>query len=259
MTTTEDERDQAILEATRGVIAEVEAAANRWRFSGDATYLPLSAAGLLRASQMLDEALTLALKPPSIGANVLVRAAFECWLLAAWSLFGEDDALLGIELYRIEQSLKLVKANGAPARVTNKLKREQAVYLKACDNMLGKGKRPRYVGNLSDLAKHMPPLIKAKLQEDDEPDLLQMYDLLYRTHSTFDAHPAKPMGDMIKEDATGTRVARIEPWKEPIHTTGMMATYVGLLGGWLAKSMSDDTANWDACVQRLHDAIILSK
>lgn len=49
---------------------------------------------MARAADLLDEALHLAERPPSVGANILVRSAFECWLVGVWALFGGDDALL---------------------------------------------------------------------------------------------------------------------------------------------------------------------
>ena len=240
-----NESDTASLSASRGVIAKVDAACANWLFPHD-LHVALAAAAMARSAGLLDQGIILALQPPSIGANILVRAAFETWLTGCWALFGGDDAVLGIEKERIRNEKAIVEKNDLPAKVLKHLTDQSAVIKDAEDHLLG-GEAPTAVKFLQ-MAADLPPLIKAQTRDHEDADLVLIYDLLYRVHSTNDAHPWKPIGQYLKENPVGLAVVPYRPWNNPLDAIATMAMYVGLLGRWIDEARGGSDPDWDVSV-----------
>lgn len=243
--------DVAIINATVAVREHIVARVDAWKF--DDIHLGYGAAGLLRGITLLDEAMYLAAAPPSIGANILVRAAFECWLVGTWAVFGKEDGYLGIELYRIDQELKLVRANNRPKEDIDYLEYQKKVFEGECDKRLGQDVRPKPMNNFADIAVRLKPYIEQELGEIAE--VLAAYDILYRTHSTYDAHPAKQLSQMIREGGDHVHVGPIAPWKNPVEAVGMVALYLTILGGWIDRAIGVSGDVWGALSDDLLAAI----
>jgi hypothetical protein len=62
----------------------------------------------------------------------------------------------------------------------------------AAERLLG-GNAPSSV-NYEEMSRALPALIKEKTREHEDADVLTVYDVLYRSHSTHDAHPWKIVG-----------------------------------------------------------------
>ena len=240
--------DSELVAASRVLIAKVDRSCKSWRFQHDVN-LALATAGLARAAGLLDQALDLAERPPSIGANILVRSAFECWLAGAWALFVGHDAILGIERERIRNERLLVTRNDLSERATEHLDGQSRVVTDAQDRLLG-GSAPSSV-KYEEMARTLSGLIKEKTREHEDADVLGIYDLLYRAHSTNDAHPWKVLGQYLKEGGLGLRVEPLGPWNNPVQAIRSMSMYVGILGRWIDEARDHSDPDWDECVMAL--------
>jgi hypothetical protein len=92
---------------------------------------------MVRAADLLGEALRLAQQPPSVGASILVRAAYECWLVGVWALFGGDDALLGIEKERARNEKVLATSTGLPREAIEYVDRQLCDIAELTREVLG--------------------------------------------------------------------------------------------------------------------------
>ena len=240
--------DAELVAASRVLIAKVDRSCGSRRFQNNVNHA-LATAGMARAAGLLDQALDLAERPPSIGANILVRSAFECWLAGAWALFGGHDAVLGIERERIRNERLLVTRNALPERAAQHLDGQSQVVADAQDRLLG-GSAPASV-KYEEMAKTLSGLIKERTRDHEDADVLAIYDLLYRAHSTNDAHPWKVLGQYLKEGGLGLRVEPFGPWNNPVQAIRSMSMYVGILGRWIDEARGHSDPDWDACIMAL--------
>ena len=241
--------DADLLAAAEALINKVNRACATWRFADD-LYVPMAAAGLCRTAGILEQAIVLAKQPPSIGANILVRAAFETWLVGVWALFGGNDAVLGIEKERIRNETALVEKNSLPAEVLKHVTDQRAVVTEAQDRLLG-GAAPSSV-KYEQMATDLAPLIKAQTREHEDADVLAIYSIMYRAHSTNDAHPWKPLGQYLQDDGRTLRVVPFGPWNNPVEAIASMSMYAGILGRWIDESQRGSDPEWDELVVGIH-------
>jgi hypothetical protein len=237
-----------LVRSTRALVAKVNSASGSWRFR-DASNHAVATAGMTRSAGLLGEALDLAVSRPSIGANILVRSAFECWLVGAWALFGGEAALLGIERERLRYEKLLVERNSLPSAVGDHLGSQHLILAEAASNVLG-GAQPLIV-KYEQMAKVLSGWIKLHTRDHEDADVIAIYDLLYRAVSTFDAHPWKAVGQYLKEGGLGWRVEPQPPWNDPVRTIGAMASYVALLGRWIDEERGHSDPDWDRLAREL--------
>lgn len=243
--------DPDVMDATRQVLTTVAAATKSWRFrSGNHA---MATAGMARAADLLGEALLLAERPPARGANVLVRSAFECWLVGGWALFGGSDALLGIEKERVRNETSLAEGVSLAPDVMDHLTRQKGDLENLTKEVLGSG-APSSV-KFEQIARALPPLIKNQTAEHEDVDVLTIYNVLYRSHSTNDAHPWKVVGQYVRESGQGLRVESFGPWQNPVMSAAVMAMYLGVLGRWIEQARGGDGNRWNEAVGRLRDLL----
>ena len=87
--------------------------------------------------------------------------------------------------------------------------------------------------------------------------MLGVYNLVYRSHSTNDAHPWKPIGQYLESRALGLRVQSREPWQNPAVSIAIMTMWLALLGRWIELARSRDGTQWEAVLSRLHQLLEL--
>jgi hypothetical protein len=240
--------DDEIIGAARRVVAKVRVACEDWRFPSNANHA-VATAGMARAADLLDEAMRLAEHPPSVGANVLVRAAYECWLVGVWTLFGGDDALLGVEKERVRNERALATANALPQHAIEYLNSQGHDIDQLVDELLGSG-APSSV-KYEQMSRTLPPLIKQQTPEHEEVDMLGVYNLIYRSHSTNDAHPWKPIGQYLEPGPLGVRVQSREPWQKPAVSIAIMTMWLALLGRWIELARGRDGSQWEGVLSQL--------
>lgn len=233
--------DAELLAATAALLEKINQACDTWRFRDD-LHVAMAAAGLSRTAGLLEQAIALAKLPPSIGANILVRAAFETWLVGVWALFGGNDAVLGIEKERIRNETALIEKNSLPDHVLKHVTDQKAVVVEAQDRLLG-GDEPSSV-KYEQMSKDLPALIKAQTRDKEDADVLEIYNSVYRIHSTNDAHPWKPIGQYLKDDGHAMRVVPFGPWDNPVMPLANMAMYAGILGRWIDENQGGADPAW---------------
>src|SRR5262249_29039177 len=88
-------------------------------------------------------------------------------------------------------------------------------------------------------------------RDHEQTDVLAVYDLLYRSHSTSDAHPWQPLSVSVKEGGLGMRVEVGDPWQEPLVAIRMMALYLTILGRWIDEARGHEDPEWNEIGDRL--------
>jgi hypothetical protein len=234
-----DSGREELLIAVEQLLAIVWERCANWRFRENVNRA-VATAGMARAADLLHEALRLAKVPPSVGANILVRAAFEAWLVGVWALFGGDDAVLGIEKERVRNEKILASSNELPAKTINYIECQRVDIARLADELLGSG-APSSV-KYDQMARALTPLVKERTGE--AADMSVVYNLLYRAHSTNDAHPWKVMGQYLQEGGLGLRVESVGPWQDPLISIAVMAMYVATLGRWIELERGGDGTTW---------------
>jgi hypothetical protein len=102
------------------------------------------------------------------------------------------------------------------------------------------------------MARALPPLIKEHTIDHEDVDMLALYNVLYRAHSTNDAHPWKPLGQYLQEGGLGLRVQSPGPWENPVISTALVTMWLAVLGGWISRARGGDGADWDEVLSALH-------
>lgn len=240
--------DASVTAATRRVLELVHSSCGSWRFPENVNHA-FATAGLARAAELIEDALRLAQHPPTAGANILVRSAFECWLVSVWALFGGDDALLGIEKERVRAEMLLATTVGLDQKTIDYIADQRHDLAEVTRELLGTA-APSSV-KFEQMARTLPPLIKEQTAEHEEVDMLATYNLLYRSHSTNDAHPWKPVGQYLQESGLGLRVESPGPWQNPTISAALMTMYLGVLGRWIEQARGGDGESWDQAVSDL--------
>lgn len=236
----------AVVAATRRVIDLVRTVCESWRFPSNLNHATATAC-LARAADLVDEALYLAGRPPSAGANILVRSAFECWLVGAWALFGGDDALLGIEKERARNEFSLASSVGVGEPAVQHVERQKADIAALSKELLGT-EVPSSV-KYEQMAAALPRYIKHQTPDHEVVNVTEVYNLLYRSHSTYDAHPWKVIQHYLRNG--GWRVEPPAPWQEPVISSGIMAMYIAVLGRWIEGARGRDGSQWNVAVADL--------
>jgi hypothetical protein len=245
---------KGVVATVRSIIAQVERAGRRWKFEPEVMSVAMAAASLLRAAELLGEALDIGTKPKSAGANVLVRTSFEYWLIGVWACFGGNDAMLGIEKSRVLKERTMAQENKVPRQALDKLQHDLDVIVAAQARLLD-GKEPSSLA-LDQVARRVVPLIVAATGEETEADaVLDAYNIVYRSHSTYDVHPPKVIGQMLRDDGKVIRVAPVEPWIDPVTVAGTMAMHLAILGRWIDHQLGTDGDEWSALVMLVKAAL----
>jgi hypothetical protein len=249
-----DEQLHLIVAAAHRVGDHVRSVCATWRFPSNANAAAATSA-LARSSELVEEALFMCDGRISPGANIVVRSAFENWLVGNWALFGGQDALIGIERERARYERILAERNGMPSDAMDRLNRQIDGLADVANRVLGTD-LPSSV-KYTEIAKALPPLVKQQTVDREDADFLAVYDVFYRSHSTYDAHPWKTIGTYLTETGLGLAVRTLPPWQKPRAAAAHMATYNALLGRWIEQARGGSGDDWTAVAEPLAD--LLSK
>lgn len=111
---------------------------------------------------------------------------------------------------------------------------------------------PHHAGNgatnRDQVAGRLGDLIQARFPEDTTPDVLDMYDTLYRSHSTMDVHPPLTMNQLAGD---GDRVeVDCQPWLEPHKALRVGAAFLLVLSRWIDETLyGTPTSRWDGLLE----------
>jgi hypothetical protein len=241
------ERDE-LFEVLHLALNAIDGAVDRWWFPEDDPNVLLATAGLFQAGRLIRSALGLAEGGAVAGVGVLVRSAWEYWLLGTYALVGGHDAFFGLELERYRHQVFLAEAISPDDPRNDQLRAEQTEYQRLASELL-KGKQPSAT-NRDQVAARLGPLIDARFPADEPADVVTTYDLLYRSHSTMDVHPPLTMNQLTTPD--GRIDTSKQPWLEPEKAVRVAGVFVVLLAYWIDTCLHGNPDQvWDELTERL--------
>lgn len=180
------------------------------------------AAALLRGCELLRASIACLSAGQTEAIGVLSRALLESWVSGAFVMFGGADALARLDAERQRQEGNLIKANDVKADdllASRKAELNEAAVANGI--RLGTDGVPKWDWLTVELmAKELGPLIEKATGRDEEP--LALYNMLYRSYSTFDAHGIYPLERRIDlDDLTLTTMCHPVPWVDPHASIGL--------------------------------------
>lgn len=223
-----------------------------WRFPSNLNHAAASAA-MARSAELVEDVIHMTNGRTSPGANIVVRAAFESWLVGAWALFGGRNALIGIERERARNERSLAERNGMPDEDLKRIDRQIETLKGVATRVLGT-EAPSSV-SYERIATALAPLVKAQTTDEEDADFLAIYDLLYRSHSTYDAHPWKIIGRYLEETGLGFKVQPVKPWQDGRMSAAHMAMYIAILGRWIEQARGGSGDEWSMLAEPLADLL----
>ena len=210
------------------------------------------AAGLARGCGLLAAAIASHEAGEDEAVGVLTRAILETWTSGAFVLFGGAESLarLEAELQRNEQALITNNAiNGAELLAERKA--ELHGVAKAQGFQLGEDGEPRFDKlTVEVMAKELGPLIEKATGE--AADALLVYNMLYRSYSTFDTHGLSPLQRQLNlDDLPRISMRQPKPWIEAHSSVAVACLLLAVLGEWVYASFGIDEPELAEVLERL--------
>lgn len=201
-----------------------------------------AAAALARGCAILRSARSLIDAGHNEGIGLLSRALWETWLVGAFVLAGREEALFRLEGEQQRQVRNLAERNGLHPEVMAKLEDDQRTLT---DAERARRRNSTSADDSSDtiafgrlqleqIAKELGPLlVEARLEES--ADITAAYDLLYRSHSAFDAHGIAALERHLDLSAAGVISLHVQPpsWIETHRSLGIGALQLSLLARYI--------------------------
>lgn len=173
-----------------------------------------------------------------VSVGVLARPIWETWLAGIYLLLGGQEAWIRMHWAQVEHDGKVVRANEVDVGTVLGDDREALIELER-QRLIAAGERnPDDEASVSipDLwTMRMAELVGPMLAEieGDEGNVLGAYDVLYRSHSTWDLHPGTTALAYFIDTDTEVGTAKLrpfQPWLDPLKSIGITAMHLALLG-----------------------------
>lgn len=208
----------------------------------DALPKMLAAGALSRSCALLRSAQAIIRADEVEGVGHLARGVWETTLVGTYVLTDGLRGVLRLNADQTRQELALVRANDVDHAVVDMLVERMAMLVERERQRLlvsGETDAARLLTRfdrlkVEELAREVGPLlVENGLEESASAD--KAYDLLYRAHSTFDAHGLAAVERHIDLDlATGFNLDVDAPgWIEAHRAIGVASLYVGLLARYV--------------------------
>lgn len=200
------------------------------------------AAALLRGCGLMRAAIAIHRAGQDEGVGVLTRAILESWITGAFVLFGGPEALYRLDAERHRYESNLITANVIQAdELLAERKAEIDEVARAYGFRLRKDGEPTFVRlSVELMAKELGPLIVAATGEEEDP--LALYDMMYRSYSTFDTHGIYPLERQLDlTDLSLTTLRQPQPWIDPHGSIGITCVLLAKLAYWVFKQYPIDT------------------
>lgn len=194
-------------------------------------------AGLARGCGLLVAAIASHEAGEDEAVGVLTRSILETWTSGAFVLFGGAESLarLEAELQRNEQALFANnEINGADLLAQRKAELHEIA--KAQGFQIGKDGEPRFERlTVEVMAKELGPLIEKATGE--AANALVIYNMLYRSYSTFDTHGLSPLQRQLNfDDLSRISMRNPKPWIDAHSSTAVACLLLSVLGEWVFAS-----------------------
>jgi hypothetical protein len=224
--------NRSLLEAITATAATATRVSPRWRYGSDLN-AAAAGAGLHRAAQLVADAVLLCGSTTTVGAGVLVRAAYEFTVVGSFVLHGGRDALLAVDLDRLEAEYRLGRIRQINPDRMRMLEEQIANTRRHFEG------RKRPSTTLRDMAERV-----GVLAEEMEGSRVNAYDSLYRAHSMMDVHPPKVLKQMVDLSGPQMKVRALGPWGDQVGGVGVVSLYLAILGKWIAVRVGSSPAVW---------------
>jgi hypothetical protein len=231
--------------------------------SFDALPRVLAAGALARSAAILRSARALLQAGELEGIGYLVRGAWETSLVGMYVLVDGFRGVLRLNADQARQELALTRANDVEPEViailddrmsdlvANERRRRAAAGDQEGADAFTKFERLK----VADLARVLgPQLVEHGFEED--ADAAAAYDLLYRSHSTYDTHGLAAIERHVRFGSDGRLGIKADPdgWIDAHRATALVTLYVGLLAKYVLRTfgLPDGEAEATAVLDELH-------
>jgi hypothetical protein len=200
------------------------------------------AAALVRGCGLLRAAIASHRAGEDEAVGVLTRAILESWITGAFVLFGGPEALVRLDAERHRNEKNLVNANLIQA--ADLLAKRKATIDELAQTYgfrLNEDGEPTF-GKLPVelMAMELGPLIRATTGDDEDP--LALYNLMYRSYSTFDTHGLYPLERQLDlSELSLTTLREPTPWIDVSGSVGIACVLLAKLAFWVFRAYPIDT------------------
>ncbi len=238
------ERHRKVRQLAADFVSRADRACDDWIIPADRVTVAVAVACLRRGVALLDDASRLAESGKRTGANVLIRTACEFWLLGSWLAFSTtNEPLEMLDRKREAEMGKLANANAH--QLEDAFLEELRNRRERVDEAWGVSDRPMDL-SIARVATNLIPqsLAGRHIDQVDSPDdFREVYDLIYRGHSTFEAHPWSVGTDLV-DIADGLRVPPAEVVFNSADAVATMVAQLSLLGHWIDLALGMERPWW---------------
>lgn len=210
------------------------------------------AAGLVRGCGLMRAAFACHEAGQDEAVGILTRAIMESWISGAFILFGGAESLARMEAEHQRNQRNLIASNRINASdLVAQQKAEIEEAAKTYGFRLGEDGEPRFDSlTVRVMAEDLGSLIEAATGE--RSNIVLLYDLLYRSYSTFDTHGLEPLGRQLDlDDLSLTTMRRPTPWIEPHGSIGVACLLLAMLAKWVFDAYRIGTSE----VERIFETV----
>ena len=201
------------------------------------------AAGLTRGIGLMSAAIASHEAGEDEAVGVLSRAILESWISGAFVLFGGADSLARLEAELQRNERNLTEANEITAGgLLGQRKAELDAAAKSHGIRIGPDGEPRFDRlTVFAMAEELDALIEAKT--GDSGGALALYNMLYRSYSTFDAHGLSPLERQLNlGELPQINMRKPTPWVEASVSVAAACVLLSKLGEWVFASFGIDSS-----------------
>lgn len=192
------------------------------------------AAALVRGCDLLRSSIVCLEAGQQETVGVLTRAIQEAWFTGTFAMFGGRPAIIRLEAERQRNMRLMADSNKLNAdAVLDDQKDDLHLVAVEAGHPLGPDGKPKFDRlPVFRIASELGAMIEASPYETE--DSLAVYNMMYRSYSSFDAHGLDPLDRRI-DFSDGALVTLREPipWIDPHASILLSAMMLVTLGGWV--------------------------
>ncbi len=223
-----------------------------------------SAAALVRSVALLRSAVALidAGQPEAVG--VVCRTAWETWLVGYFIIMGGQQSLIRLAADSLRNKSTIADRNNLGLGIESLIQRDREELESAERSRLKGLGTPHPEGTpikfnrltiesmATEIDRHL-----TRLDPSEEGSVLRSYNLLYRSHSTFDNHGLSTFERFIHQNVSGR--LSISPdskgWISPLHSLGIATLHVSQLALKLSSEFEFDAKGIEAAQDSLIESL----
>jgi len=186
-------------------------------------------AGLARGTDLLSAGIASSKAGFPDVVGVLVRSLVDSWLSGAYVMFGGAEALARLEHQLQRHEAAMLSQNGLGAQELLRMRSDDLAVAARDIGLLDDADDASALGRITTerIAAELSELLPGE-------DALALYNLLYRTYSTTDAHGLGPLNRWpATENIELIRLHEPTPWVDPHGSLGLATLLLCRLAEWV--------------------------